>query len=167
PSLEGGLFSAVANFFDTLGIGNFATTTSYLKFRHLIPDDGMIPATMMAGYALPTVAEAFIFTNVVKVDPVLLAAAITACVAGAIVGVRVAARLPVTPIRVIMGLGLLIAAASFSLSNLGLMPPGGTATSLAPLPFAIVVAASFCFGIGVNLGVGSFAPTLMLVSLLG
>jgi uncharacterized membrane protein YfcA len=47
------------------------------------------------------------------------------------------------------------------------MPPGGTATSLAPLAFAIVVAASFAFGILVNLGVGNFAPTLVLVSLLG
>jgi uncharacterized membrane protein YfcA len=167
PSVEGVLFSAVANFFDTLGIGNFATTTPYLKFRHLIPDDAMIPATMMVGYALPTVAEAFVFTNAVKVDPVLLASAITSCVAGAIVGVRVAAVLPVTPIRVVMGVGLLVAATGFSLSNLGLMPPGGTATSLPPLPFAIVVAASFAFGILVNLGVGNFAPTLVLVSLLG
>jgi uncharacterized membrane protein YfcA len=66
-----------------------------------------------------------------------------------------------------MGLGLLVAAAGFALSNLGLMPQGGTATSLAPVPFAIVVAASFAFGILVNLGVGNFAPTLVLVSLLG
>jgi uncharacterized membrane protein YfcA len=167
PSLEGVLISAVANFFDALGIGNFATTTPYLKFRRLTVNDAMIPATMMVGYALPTVAEAFVFTNVVKVDPVLLAVAVAACVAGAVVGVRVAARLPVNPIRVVMGLGLLVAAAGFSLSNLGLMPTGGTATSLAPLPFAIVVAASFAFGILVNLGVGNFAPTLVLVSLLG
>lgn len=167
PSVEGTLWSAVANFFDTLGIGNFATTTAYLKFRRLIPDDRMIPATMMVGFGLPTVAEAFIFTNVVKVDPVLLGAAVTASIVGAVVGVRVAARLPVTPIRAVMGLGLLIAAASFALSNLGLMPPGGEATSLAPLPFAIVIAASLCFGILLNLGVGNFAPTLMLVSLLG
>jgi uncharacterized membrane protein YfcA len=167
PSLEGVVVSAVANFFDTLGIGNFATTTPYLKFRGLVPNDAMIPATMMVGYALPTVVEAFVFTNAVKVDPVLLASAIAACVAGAIVGVRVAAVLPVNPIRVVMGVGLLVAATGFALSNLGLMPPGGTATSLAPIPFAIVVAASFGFGILVNLGVGNFAPTLVLVSLLG
>jgi uncharacterized membrane protein YfcA len=167
PSLEGFLISAIANFFDTLGIGNFATTTPYLKFRRLTASDAMIPATMMVGYALPTVTEAFVFTNAIKVDPVLLVVSIAACVAGAIVGVYVAARLPVNPIRIVMGLGLLLAAASFSLSNLGLMPQGGTATSLAPLPFAIVVVASFAFGILVNLGVGNFAPTLVLVSLLG
>jgi len=167
PSVEGFLVSAVANFFDTLGIGNFATTTPYLKFRRLTENDGLIPATMMVGYALPTVAEAFIFTNAVKVDPVLLATSIASCVVGAIVGVYVAARLPVNPIRIVMGLGLLVAAAGFTLSNLGLMPPGGTATSLGPVAFAIVVAASFAFGILVNLGVGNFAPTLVLVSLLG
>jgi len=167
PSIEGALFSAVSNFFDTLGISSFATTTPYLKFRRLVANDAMIPATMMVGYALPTVAEAFVFTNAVKVDPILLASAITSCVAGAIVGVRVAAVLPVNPIRVVMGIGLLVAATGFALSNLGLMPPGGTATSLPPLPFAIVVAASFGFGILVNLGVGNFAPTLVLVSLLG
>src|SRR5215831_16581976 len=69
PSGEGVLWSFVANFFDTLGIGSFATTTAYLKFRRIIPEDRMIPATMMVGFGLPTAAEAFIFTNVVKVDP--------------------------------------------------------------------------------------------------
>jgi len=123
PSLEGFLVSDVANFFDALGIGNFATTTPYLKFRRLTVDDGMIPATMMVGYALPTVTEAFVFTNSVKVDPVLLVVSIGVCVAGAIVGVLLAARLPVNPIRIVMGLGLLVAAAGFTLSNLGLMPP--------------------------------------------
>jgi len=167
PSVEGVLWSAVSNFFDTLGISSFATTTAYFKFRRLIPDDRMIPATMMVGFGLPTVAEAFVFTNAIKVDPVLLAAAVTASVAGAFVGVRVAARLPVTPIRLVMGVGLLIAAASFALSNLGLMPPGGEATSLPALPFAIVVAASLLFGVLLNMGVGNFAPTLVLVSLLG
>jgi uncharacterized membrane protein YfcA len=166
PSLEGAAVSFVANFFDTLGIGNFATTTAYLKFRRIVPDE-LIPATMMVGYCLPTAAEAFIFTTAIKVDPVLLAVSIASCIGGALVGVSVAARLPVTPIRLVMGVGLLIAASLMVMSNTGLMPPGGTATSLPPGPFALVVAASFLFGILVNLGVGNFAPTLVLVSLLG
>jgi uncharacterized membrane protein YfcA len=47
------------------------------------------------------------------------------------------------------------------------MPPGGTATALPPIPFAIVVGASFLLGVLINLGIGNFAPTLVLVSLLG
>ena len=37
--------------FDALGIGCFAPTTAYLKFRKLVPDE-LIAPTMMTGYAL-------------------------------------------------------------------------------------------------------------------
>ena len=166
PSLEGVAMSAVSNFFDTLGISSFASTTAYMKFRRLVPDE-LIPCTMMVGYGLPATTQAFIFLSVVKIDPLLLGLGIAASVVGGLVGVSVAAWLPVRPIRLVMGVGLLIAAASFAASGLGLMPPGGTATSLPMIPFLIVVAASFLLGVLVNLGVGNFAPTLVLVSLLG
>jgi uncharacterized membrane protein YfcA len=166
PAIEGIALGAVVNFFDTLGIGCFAPTTAYLKFRRLVPDQ-LIPATMMAGFALPGATEGFIFINGVKVDPLLMVLSIAASVVGAFAGVSLSARLPVGPIRLTMGVGLLIAAALYALSNLGLMPPGGTATALPPIPFAIVVGASFLLGVLINLGIGNFAPTLVLVSLLG
>jgi uncharacterized membrane protein YfcA len=166
PALEGVLLSAVTSFFDALGIGCFAPTTAYLKFRRLVPDE-LIPATMITGYALAASTEGFVFITAVKVDPLLLGASITASVLGAVLGVSIAARLPVTPIRLTLGLGLLIAAATFALSNLGLMPHGGAATSLPPLLAAVVVVASFGLGILMNLGIGNFAPTLILVSLMG
>ncbi|HLZ75652.1 sulfite exporter TauE/SafE family protein [Phenylobacterium sp.] len=166
PSLEGAVMSAVTSFFDALGIGCFAPTTAYLKFRRRVPDD-LIPATMVSGYALAAAVEGFVFITGVAVDPLLLGAAIAASVLGALLGVSIAARLPIRPIRLTLGLGLLIAAATFSLSNLGLMPHGGTATSLPPLPFAVVVAVSFGLGVLMNLGIGNFAPTLILISLLG
>jgi uncharacterized membrane protein YfcA len=166
PSLEGVALSAVTSFFDALGIGCFAPTTAYFKFRRLVPDD-LIAATMICGYALAAATEGFVFITSVQVDPLLLGAAIAASVLGAVLGVSVAARLPITPIRLTLGAGLLIAAATFSLSNLGLMPHGGTATSLPPVLFAVVVAASFAFGVLMNLGIGNFAPTLIRISLLG
>jgi uncharacterized membrane protein YfcA len=166
PALEGVLLSAVTSFFDALGIGCFAPTTAYFKFRRLVPDE-LIPATMISGYALAAATEGFVFITAVQVDPVLLGASIAASVLGAVLGVSIAARLPVTPIRLAMGLGLLIAAVTFACSNLGLMPHGGSATALPPLLAAVVVAASFGLGILMNLGIGNFAPTLILVSLLG
>lgn len=166
PSLEGAVMSAVTSFFDALGIGCFAPTTAYLKFRRLVPDD-LIPATMMSGYALAAATEGFVFITAVKVDPLLLGLAISASVLGAILGVAIAARLPLGPIRLAMGLGLLIAAATLGLSNLDLMPHGGVVTSLAPLPFGVVVTVSFVLGVLMNLGIGNFAPTLILISLLG
>ena len=166
PRPEAIALGAVTNFFDALGIGCFAPTTAYLKFRRLVPDE-LIAPTMMTGYALASATEGFVFIDAIKIDPLLLGLSIGASALGSITGVWVGGRLAVRPIRLTLGLGLLIAAASFSLSNLGLMPAGGTATSLSPLPFALVVAASFGLGILMNLGIGNFAPTLMLVSLLG
>jgi uncharacterized membrane protein YfcA len=166
PTLEATALGAVVNFFDTLGIGSFAPTTAYLKFRRLTADQ-LIPATMMTGLALPATTEAFIFIDGVKVDPLLLMLAIAASIGGGFAGESLSARLPVRPIRLTMGLGLMIAAVLFALSNLGLMPHGGVATTLPPLPFALVVIGSFVFGVLINLGIGNFAPTLVLVSLLG
>jgi uncharacterized membrane protein YfcA len=166
PSLESIALGAVTNFFDALGIGCFAPSTAYLKFRRLVPDQ-LIAPTMICGYALAAVTEGFVFIGVIQVDPVLLGLCVGASALGALVGVSVGGRLAVRPIRLTLGLGLLIAAAAAALSNLGLMPPGGTATSLPPGPFALVVAASFGLGILMNLGIGNFAPTLILVSLLG
>src|SRR5258707_9368749 len=72
----------VMSFFDTLGIGNFATTTSMFKFRKSVRDE-WIPGTLNVAYALPTVAQAFIYIKIVPVDFLTLAAMIGASVLGA------------------------------------------------------------------------------------
>src|SRR5205823_653359 len=51
---------SVTNFFDTLGIGSFATTTTAYKMLRLVPDE-RIPGTMIVGHALPATAQALIF----------------------------------------------------------------------------------------------------------
>ena len=56
----------VTNFFDTLGIGSFATTTSLYKFLRFVPDE-RIPGTLNVGHALPTIVEAAIFIVIVAV----------------------------------------------------------------------------------------------------
>jgi hypothetical protein len=65
----------VTDFFDTLGIGNFAPTTAALKFTRRIPDED-IPGTLNVGHALPVLTEALIFIAAIVVDPRLLVAMI-------------------------------------------------------------------------------------------
>src|SRR5688572_29038812 len=57
----------VTNFFDTLGIGSFATTTKFYKLRNLVKDE-IIPGTLNVGHTLPTIAQAFIYIAIVNVD---------------------------------------------------------------------------------------------------
>jgi len=168
PRLEAVAMSAVSNFFDTLGISSFATTMSWMKFRSLTPDR-LIPPTLVAGYTLPTLLQSGIFLALlgVKVDPVLLAGCIVAMVAGGLVGARLVTRTPVRTVQAIVGVALLIAAVFYTLANLKLMPPGGTATGLPPMLMAVAIAAHFGFGVLVNFGVGNYAPTLAMLSLFG
>src|SRR5215212_9162694 len=49
----------VTAFFDTLGIGSFATTTAVYKLRAMVPVN-LIPGTLNVGHTLPTIAQAFI-----------------------------------------------------------------------------------------------------------
>src|SRR5262245_15920314 len=95
-------------FFDTLGIGNFATTTSAFKVRSSMLDE-KIPGTLNVGYALPTVAQAYIYISAVTVDVGTLISMIAASVLGAWLGAGVVARWPRRNIQLGMGLALLTA----------------------------------------------------------
>src|SRR4030095_15114597 len=48
PNIEAIGLGAVTNFFDTLGIGSFAPTMAWFKFRRLVPDR-LIPSNMLVG----------------------------------------------------------------------------------------------------------------------
>jgi len=166
PTLEAVALGAVTNFFDTLGIGSFAPTTAWIRMRRMVPDS-YIPAVLNVGHALPTVAEALIFVTLVKVDPWLLGACIAAAIVGAVVGAPIVLRLPLRAVQAVVGLALLAAAATFVVKNLHMMPGGGDALRLPPEAFAIAVGGFFVFGALMMCGIGLFAPSLILLPLLG
>ena len=166
PKPEAIGLGAVTNFFDTLGIGSFAPTTAYMKLRAMAPDS-YFPAILNAGHALPTIVQALVFITLVQVDPVLLLSCIAASVAGAIVGAPIVQRSPIRLVQGVVGLALLIAAILFAMSNLGLMPVGGEALTLPPVLFAVAVAGHFIMGVLMMFGIGLYAPSLILLSILG
>ena len=167
PGLEAVALGAVANFFDTLGIGSFAPTMTWLKFRKLVPDR-MIPSTMLVGYTPPSIVQALIFLVLlgVFVDPLLLVGCVIMLVAGALLGAPLVARTNVRIVQLAVAGALLCAASFYALANLNIMPGGGTATSL-PVPLMIAaILANFVFGVLLNFGVGNYAPTLAMLSLM-
>jgi uncharacterized membrane protein YfcA len=98
-----------ANFFDALGIGSFATTTTYFRARKLVRDE-LIPGTLNVGHCLPTITQAFIGIAVIAVNPTTLVLFIATAVAGAWLGAGVVSRMPRRAIQVGMGIALLVAA---------------------------------------------------------
>ena len=166
PGLVRPALGFVANFFDTLGIGSFAPTTTAFKLLRLVRDE-LIPGTLNAGHALPTVTQALIFIAAVSVDPITLVAMISAAVLGAWLGAGIVGRLPRRAIQIGMGVALLAAAALFVLGNVKLIPSGGDALALRGPLLVAAIAANFLFGALMTLGVGLYAPCLILISLLG
>jgi uncharacterized membrane protein YfcA len=166
PRIEAVALGAVTNFFDTLGIGSFAPTTAWLKLRKLIPDS-FIPATLNTGHALPTVCQALIFIKLVRVDPVLMVACIAAAIAGATLGVPLVQRLSVRAVQAVVGAALLIAAVLYAMTNTNLIPSGGSELTLHGWLFGVAVALHFLLGALMTFGIGLYAPSLILLSLMG
>lgn len=166
PGWIDALIGLGTNFFDTLGIGSFAPTTAIFKLRRSPPDE-LIPGTLNAGHALPTVVQAMIFITAVTVDLTTLVSLIAAAVVGAWLGGGVVARLPRRAIQVGMGVALLVSALLFLARNLGWMPGGGEALGLHDGRLLVGIGVNFFLGALMMLGVGLYAPCLILVSLLG
>ncbi|MBV8198349.1 MAG: sulfite exporter TauE/SafE family protein [Candidatus Eremiobacteraeota bacterium] len=158
----------ITNFFDTLGIGSFATTTSLFKFLRFVPDE-RIPGTLNVGHALPTIVEAAIFIVIVAVEPPTLILLILASVVGAWLGAGFVARLPRRSVQIGMGTALVAAAVLFTLSDLKGSQFGlsGTALGLAGTKLVIGIVISFCLGALMTIGIGLYAPCMIMVSLLG
>jgi uncharacterized membrane protein YfcA len=154
------------NFFDALGIGSFATTTAIFKLTRRMPDED-IPGTLNVGHALPVLVEAAIFTIAVTVNFGTLITMLVAAVLGAWCGAGWVARLPRRVIQLGMGVALFLAAMLFLAANLRWIPGGGAATGLQGGTLVLAACINFALGALNTLGVGLYAPCLILVSLLG
>jgi len=160
------LIGFVTDFFDTLGIGSFAPTTAIFKLRGK-PADELIPGTLNIGHNASAALDTIIFVTVVAVDPLLLVLMVGSAAIGAWLGAGVVTRLPRRAIQLFMGVALLIAATVFALSNLGALPVGGTAMALDGWRLYVAVGANLVFGALMSVGIGLYAPCMILLALLG
>jgi uncharacterized membrane protein YfcA len=154
------------NFLDTLGIGSFATTTALFRFKKMV-DDRVIPGTLNVGHFLPTVAQTFIYTTLIEVDIPTLFSLIAAAVLGAWLGAGVVARWPKRNVQIGMGIALLVAAVLMFMTQMNLFPGGGEAIGVRGTKLVIGFAANFVLGALMTLGIGLYAPCMILISLLG
>ena len=166
PSVLELLTGFVTNFFDTLGIGSFATTTTIFRALRLVEDD-RIPGTLNVGHTLSAVLGAFIFIQLVPVEATTLVSMIAAAMLGAWFGAGVVSKLPRQLIRLGMGMALLGAAVLMLLTATGYLPAGGEALGLGWRQLIVAVIGNFIFGSLMTLGIGLYAPCMILIYMLG
>jgi uncharacterized membrane protein YfcA len=166
PTPLGLAIGFVTNFFDTLGIGSFATTTALFKLNRLVADE-RIPGTLNVGHTPPTIAQALIFIAIVSVDVTTLTLMIAAAVLGSWSGAGIVASWPRRKVQIGMGIALLVAATLFLLAIFKIAPGGGEALALSGTKLGVGLAGNFALGVLMQLGIGLYGPCLILVSLLG
>ena len=166
PTAGDVLIGFITDFLDTLGIGSYAPTTALFKFRGR-PADELIPGTLNVGHNAAAFLETLLFVTAVTVEPRLLICMIGSATAGAWLGAGVVSRLPRRTIQLFMGIALLVAAAFFAMRNLGAFPPGGEAFGLAGWRFGVAVGVNFLLGALMCIGIGNYAPSMILLALLG
>ncbi|HVZ74754.1 MAG TPA: sulfite exporter TauE/SafE family protein [Polyangia bacterium] len=156
----------VTDFLDTLGIGSFASTTSMFKLGRVV-DDEDIPGTLNVGHSVPTFAEAIIFILVVDVEMTTLLTMIAAAVAGAWLGAGVVSSWSRRRVQLGMGVLLIVAAAIIVLRLTKTIPGGGDALGLSGARLVAGLVGNFILGALMTLGIGLYAPCMILVSFLG
>jgi uncharacterized membrane protein YfcA len=92
---------------------------------------------------------------------------IAAAVLGAWLGASTVSRWPRRRIQIGMGFALAVAVGVMLATNLDLLPLGGDALGLAGVWLAVAIVANFALGALMTLGIGLYAPCMILVSLLG
>ena len=162
------IIGSVTDFFDTWGIGCFATTQAGFKFTNTCPDYEM-PGTLNVGHTIPVVTEALLFFSFVDIDPLTLYLMIAAAVAGALVGASIVCKWNLKMIRIALGCALLGLAIVMACKNAGIGPFGlaGTALGLTGIKLIIGIIVNFFLGALMMVGFGLYIPCTALVSLLG
>jgi uncharacterized membrane protein YfcA len=155
----------VTDFLDTLGIGSFATTTTLYRSRRTI-DDRLLPGTLNVGHTLPTILQAYIYIDKVEVEMTTLVAMIVAAVAGSLLGAPMVARWDRRKVQLGLGSALLVLVGVLVYRQIWTQPTAGT-QGLSGALFGFGVAANFVLGALMTIGVGLYAPCLVLVSMLG
>ncbi len=156
----------VVNFFDTLGIGSFATATASYKLFKLVRDE-QLPGTLNVGNTIPSILQAFIYIDAVKVGMTTLVTLLLASVLGAWLGARMVSRWPRRRIQIGMSIALFMASVVMLMTQFSLLPPGGDSLSLSAPKLIVAAAANFTFSGLMMMGIGFYAPCMMVVSLLG
>ncbi|HEY8062018.1 MAG TPA: sulfite exporter TauE/SafE family protein, partial [Gemmatimonadales bacterium] len=160
------LLGTATDFFDTLGIGSFATTTAVLRLGRLVEDEN-IPGTLNVGHAIPTILEAALFISAVPVEIVTLITMVLAGGIGAWFGTGIVVHWPRRAIQRGMAIALVITAGFMVLRMLTSLSLSEGTVGLSGLALMLAIVASLVIGSLTSLGIGNYAPTMAVTYMLG
>ena len=158
----------IANFFDTLGIGSFAPTSTMFKVAKSC-DDILVPGTLNVGDTVPVCVEAAAFFGLVDMDILTLVTMIVASVLGSYLMAGVVSKFDRKHVRYALFVGLMILSIVMLARWAGWGPfkLEGTEMGLRGVKLIVAIVVNFILGGLMSIGVGLYAPCMALCVLLG
>lgn len=150
----------------TIGISDFAISTlAYPKLKWISMKK--LPGTLNTQCVIPVAVMALSYITSIQVGLMTLITCIVAQVIGAYVGPRFVVKLPERTIKTFIGIGLGIAALIILAGLFNIIPSNGAAKELHGIKLIIAAIALFIYGALNNIGIGSYALTMITVYALG
>ncbi len=158
----------IANFFDTLGIGSFAPTSTMFKVAKSC-DDILVPGTLNVGDTVPVCVEAAAFFGLVDMDILTLVTMIVASVLGSYLMAGIVSKFDRKHVRYALFVGLMILSIVMLARWAGWGPfkLEGTEMGLRGVKLIVAIVVNFILGGLMSIGVGLYAPCMALCVLLG
>lgn len=158
--------SFIIFFFSTFGVSDFAISTVLYPRLNWV-NIKKLPGTLNAQCVIPVFVMALAYISSIEVGITTLVSLIIAQVVGAYIGPRFVMKLPEKTIKIFIGIGLLIASIIIVMSQLNIIPSTGNATELTGIKLVIAIILMALYGALNNIGIGSYALTMVTVYLLG
>ena len=160
------LSSFLMFFLSTFGISDFAIgTVLYSKAKWVSMKK--LPGTLNTECVIPVAVMALSYITGITVNIKTLVVCIVCQVIGAYLGPRFVVKLPEKTIKIFVGWGLIIASLLIVAGQLNWIPSNGTATELSGFKLVLAGVLLFVYGALNNIGIGSYALTMVTVYLLG
>ena len=158
----------IANFFDTLGIGSFAPTSTMFKVAKSC-DDILVPGTLNVGDTVPVCVEAAAFFGIVDMDVLTLVTMIVASVLGSYLMAGIVSKFDRKHVRYALFVGLFLLSIIMLARWAGWGPfkLEGTEMGLRGVKLIVAIVVNFILGGLMSIGVGLYAPCMALCVLLG
>ncbi|MEL0529363.1 sulfite exporter TauE/SafE family protein [Lactobacillus jensenii] len=158
--------SFIMFFLSTFGISDFAIgTVLYPKLNWV--SIKKLPGTLNTECVIPVAVMALSYITAITVDIKTLIVCIVCQVIGAYIGPYFVVKLPEKVIKQFISIGLIIAAVLIVAGQLNMIPSNGTATGLTGGKLILAGFLLFIYGALNNIGIGSYALTMVTVYLLG
>lgn len=167
-SFKLGAIGFTSSFFDILGVGCFATSMGLLKGTKSISDDKMVPGTLNMSFAVPILIEGSFLISAVQVNIVTLVVLVTASIIGSYIGAGIVDKVNTKMVKLIISVALFIATIIMITTTPQIsLIAGGNASGLSGWKFGVGIVGFLIVGILMSFGVGSYAPSIVILGLLG